>query len=313
MLFINFEGAGWMFPFYFGVAQYLKEHLDINSDNIKIGGVSAGAVTALMLLLNNNFHDIYKKALSKYSEAKYNPFKMKECLNDILFEYIPDDNEIIKKCSGKLLIGLCKIDLAKLIIKSHVIKNYSCKNTCIDIIKASCHIPIISGIYPYYINGEGYFDGDLTGIPRDEPCIKRIDITVKYNENSIHPGVKLPEIWAYYPSDPFILKNLFNLGYHRANQFLYENIATIQPYIKLNTPIKMFNNSTIQEIYETIEYCKNNNPVCKIRSPLKTLLYIFPKQVSLFILFWFSLKQIPPLWKKLFTYIYSKIYKHKKI
>lgn len=312
MLFINFEGAGWMFPFYFGVAQYFKEHIDINSDNIKIGGVSAGAVTALMLILDNNFHDIYLKAISKYNEAKYNPFKMKECLNDILLEYIPDNNEIIKKCNGKLLIGVCKIDLANLLVKSHIIKDYGNKNACIDIIKASCHIPIISGISPYYINGEGYFDGDLTGISYNEPCKNRIDISIRYGENSIHPGIKLPEIWAYYPSDPFILKNLFNLGYHRANQFLCENLEIIKPYIKKNYPIKSFNNNIIQEIYEIINYCKKNNTVCKIRSPLQTLLYIFPKQLGLFIFLWFTCKRLSPLWKKVFAYIYSKMLKRKK-
>jgi len=303
MLFINFQGGGWLFPFYFGAAQFIKEYIDIKSENIKIGGVSAGSVTALMLLLEADFYELYSKSISRYNEAKHNPFKMKECLHDILIEYIPNDDEKIKNYCNKLLIGVSKIDLKKLLLKPHVLKDYNSKKTCIDIIKASCHIPIISGISPYYVNGEGYFDGEMAGMIAEEPCEKRIDIAIR-NNNSINPGIKLPEMWAYYPVDPFVLKTLFTLGYNRTHQYFSENYNNIKPYIIKE--FKPFNININNCIYETLEYCKKNNQVCQIRSPLKTIFSIFPGNVITGFLLWYALKKMSYAWKKFFAFVYYK-------
>jgi hypothetical protein len=280
MLYFHFRGAGWLFPFYFGVAQYIKEHFNVHADNIKVGGVSAGAVTSLLLLLECDLHEIYVKTLERYNEAKYNPFKMKECLDDILIKYIPNDDEMIKKYCDKLLIGLSKIDFGKMIFQPHIMKEYRCKSTCIDIIRASCHIPLISGISPYYINGQGYFDGDMAKMPEDEFTNgMKIDIDIRSGTNKICPGIVLPEIWCYYPADPFVLKSLYQLGYLRANQFVYENSSLLQPFMtKQCFPC---DNYSVKHLQEIIQYGKQYTDICAVRSPLRTLLHVFPKRTFL--------------------------------
>ena len=284
MLYINFKGGGWLFPFYFGVAQYLREHLKLQDDKVKVGGASAGSVTALLLLLDCDFYEIYLRTLQRYNEAKHNPFMMKECLNDILIQYIPDEPEKIKQCCGKLFVGLTKVDLRRWLVQPHVMSSYACKKTCIDVIKASCHIPVISGLTPYYINGDGYFDGDISGHSLHGDFNHKIDVSIRNaNVNGITPGVELDEMWVYYPADPFILKSLYQLGYQRANQYIYNNSDVLEPY--LSRPISHHDTEKINHLHELIKYSRNYNSVSIITNPIRTLYHVLPKRaVVMFVL-----------------------------
>jgi hypothetical protein len=288
MLYIKFSGAGWMFPFHFGVAKFIQEYIDIHDKEpdtfIKVGGVSAGAVTGLMLLLDVDFDDIFDKIVKRHHEMRYNPFKIRECLHDILMEYIPDNQARLHSVQNRLLIGLSKIDFPNFVWKSHLVSTYVDKDHCMDILKASCHIPIINGIQPYYVDGNGYYDGDISGMidPTDFSKLICVDIqspvslSSQESSQTIHPGILVPMLWRYFPASPFILNSIMQLGYHQAHHYFSQHLESLKKYLKKDKELPPVNTSQIELLQKIILYSISKGEVCHIRRPVFTLANLMP-------------------------------------
>ena len=161
---VVFKGAGWLFPFYFGVAQYMKDNYDISSDNFRAGGVSAGSVTALLLLSDANFNSILEDILSEYDTMKYNPFLIKDCLDRILNKYVSGVKPLLN-VNRRLIVGVASLQRywwcrgLRDWLKGHVITSFLSVSSYIDALHASCYMPVISGLLPYYVDGHGFYDG----------------------------------------------------------------------------------------------------------------------------------------------------------
>lgn len=286
MLYIKFSGAGWMFPFHFGVAKFMQEYIDIHSQDpdtsIKIGGVSAGAVTGLMLLLDVDFDDINHKIVRRHHEMRYNPFKIRNCLHDILMEYIPDNETRLHHVQNKLFIGLSKLDFPTFVWKSHLVSTYIDKDHCMDILKASCHIPIINGIQPYYVDGMGYYDGDISGMidPTDFSKLICVDLQSSpasaQSSQTIHPGISIPTLWRYFPASPFILNCVMQLGYHQAHNYFSQHLESLKKYLKKDIELPPVNVSHIELLQQVIMYSISKGEVCHIRRPVFTLANLMP-------------------------------------
>lgn len=277
MLFLNFYGAGWLFPFYFGVAQHFQEVLDLDSPGkIMVGGVSAGSVTAVLLLLKGDFDGIYELIVKRYGEVRYNPFKMKECLEDVLTACVPEDQVTLARCNNRLVIGLSAIDMCfwrRKIWKSHEVSRFDNKCSLIDAIKASCHIPIISGMLPY----QGYFDGQLAGLEaRTNMTNVIIDVCDVVGKDRIGPGLRLPELWRYYPCDPFIMRTIHKLGYEMARKYIYEHNGIFKNYMK--KPVKFYDTNNIRYLHDILEYSIRKNEICKVKSPIFTVFQLINKK-----------------------------------
>lgn len=209
---VRFNGGGWLFPFYFGVGKHLQEQFDVHSHNVRFMGVSAGSIVSSLIMYNTNFTNVLEDVLAHHNSMKYNPFLIKTYLVKILEKYIPENN--IHIINGKLGIGVSKPDIFNLRWIAKVITHFKDRYKCIDAIRASCHIPIISGILPFYLDGCGYYDGELS-YKKDCNCIE-VGLS---SDATINPGIKLPRFWKYYPADPYISRLLFNLGYLRSKEF----------------------------------------------------------------------------------------------
>lgn len=286
MLFIKFHGAGWMFPFYFGVAKFLREHVDLTREDVRVGGASAGAVTALMLLLDTDFDRVFKKVVRRYDAMRYNPFTIKQTLHDILLEYIPEDPEKLEQMQGKFRVGLSKLDFRKLAWRSKVEAGRASKEKCIDLIKASCHIPLISGVFPYYVDGEGYYDGEITGFePEPSDAVSRLVAVSVRPGADVVPNVDVPRIWQYYPAAPVVLRAILNLGYQQAHRYFSANAESLSRYLK--KPVRAFTEDTIYK--EVVEYSLQKTEVCSVRRPLYTIFHLIPFKGAwlLLALLWF--------------------------
>ena len=276
---VKFNGGGWLFPFYFGVGKHLQEHLDVQSNNIRFMGVSAGSVVATMIIYNTNLHNVLEDVLSHYHPMKYNPFLIKTYLLKTLEKYIPEQD--VNKVHGRLEIGVSKLDIYQMRWLPKVISTFPDRYTCIEAIRASCHIPIISGILPYYIDGCGYYDGELS-YKTECNCI---EVGIKPEATTINPGIKLPEVWKYYPVDPYISRLLFKLGYLRSKEFF--KTATLRDLADL------------ENIMDVINFSLRTSHITYWRV-LRTMLIYLPGLTPLTILVFFTLKKI---WKvrKLFS------------
>ncbi len=283
MLYLKFNGAGWLFSFYIGVAQCLREYIDIKNDKIKIAGVSAGSIIATLLILELDFNHIYEEIIAKYEELKYNPFKMKNILHDVLLKYISENDNNFMKLKDKLTIGVSALDILRFRLNNHEINTFENSKNIIDAIKASCHIPIISGILPYIVNNKYCYDGEMTKFP-DKENMNNIFIDIRSdNSNKICPGIKLPEIWIYYPSDVFIMKSLHKLGYYRTQKYIFENNKIFKPYLKKQ--IKNIDIDNLLHYQQIIEYSIRTKQISILKSPLYTLVELINKKNIFYLCF----------------------------
>lgn len=238
---VMFNGAGWLFPFYFGVGKHLQEILDVKSKDIKFSGVSAGAFVATMLCHNADFKDVLEQVLVHYSSMKYNPFLIKIYLFKILNIYIPEKIDFF---NDKLSIGVSRLNLFSTRWISEGITTFKDRLDCIEAIRASCHMPIISGVLPYYIDNKGYYDGEIAQFYNRKTHdfnTNTIEVGIDLKPFTINPGIHLPEFWKYYPVDPYISRKLYQLGYLRSKEFFsvaskddLENMASIKDIIEFS-------------------------------------------------------------------------------
>ena len=220
MLNLFFDGAGWLFPFNFGVAQFIKDHYDINDINVE--GLSAGSVTALFLLLELDFQKIFDYIFEHehYKNFKNNPFKIKHLLDDVLEKFVPHDDEFCRRITKKLHIHLSKYE--SLGLKHHIVEEYSCRKECIAYIKASSHIPIMSGLCGFKVGDNIFYDGGIVTYRNNNKILVTLDENIKHNKK-ISPGIALPHLWVYFPPTKEVMQTLFNLGYLKAQKFFHNH------------------------------------------------------------------------------------------
>lgn len=256
---IKFSGAGWLFPFHFGVAQQLRE-MGINfgqGSKVKVGGVSAGSVVAAMLLLGVDFEVLLQEILNEYPRMKYNPFRIRPTLRDVLANHVTND---IGAYNGRLVVGVSFFDIFKRVWRSETVHSFVDKGTCIDALKASCHIPFICGLRPCYVNGIGYYDGELADFNASEmgPTRHGVEVGICVKPGTINPGIHLPELWKYYPLDPFVLRQLYRLGVLRTKQHF--NSISRQELVE------------ISKITDLLLFCARSNVISYMNRVLVTLL-----------------------------------------
>jgi hypothetical protein len=211
-----FDGAGWLFPFNFGVAQYIRKHRKYKTFN-KIGGLSAGSATALFLLLNTDFQAIFDFIFDNCKKAEYNPFQMIKILENVLQKYVP--THICDKINDKLCIHLSKYNYFTL--RPCEVTQFESRDKCLNYVKGSCHIPVVCGLFGSKIDKEIFYDGGLTLDLYDPKFDKTTIVTVNKPNikfNLISPGFSLPQLWVYFPQSKETMQLLFDLGYQKARE-----------------------------------------------------------------------------------------------
>lgn len=276
-MFIKFAGAGWLFPFYFGAAHYLGKRLDLT--HAKAGGVSAGSVVATMLLLRIDFEKVLREILTEYDSMKYNPFLIKSCLQDVLSRIVPHDTTFL---NNRLVVGVSYFDILKRVWKSDTLQEFPTRRTCIDALRASCHIPLVSGVFPYYVNGVGYYDGELADFSLDDG--HKIEVELAMKPGTINPGIHLPEIWKYYPVDPFVLSQLFRLGFLRSKEFFKE--------------ARMEDKVEIERIKNVLNFCIRIGHVNIFKRLFMTFAQFCPRFIFIILLLTFSKKIFKHMWSR---------------
>lgn len=221
---IRFAGGGWLFPFYFGVAKSLGAHVDMGK--IRVGGVSAGSVVAAMLLLGVDMEKVLVDVIKRYKETRYNPFLIRDCLEKALGDMVDgqgDEGAMANALSGRLEIGVVTPDLWRMQLRQWVVTEYDKMKDCMDALKASCHIPLLSGMFPRWVMGKACYDGEMPvalGIEMDRKFTESYCIKVGIDGGCICPGVAIPDVWRFFPADPFVMRLLMELGELRAKEYL---------------------------------------------------------------------------------------------
>jgi predicted patatin/cPLA2 family phospholipase len=161
------------------------------------------------------------------------------------------------KIPYKLNIGLSSVGLYG--CTSEIVSSFRDSKHIIEVIRASCHLPIIGGILPYKVDGHcsRYYDGgvsmtfpDIENITNEKSFTITVDGRPIVNNIDIVPniGFTIPPIWSYIPRKPHILRLFYKLGYLRAMQFLFSenNSSKISHVLRKQQDISKINMKDIK-------------------------------------------------------------------
>lgn len=221
----SFDSAGWLYVYQFGVAAFLQEHLMPRPGNtpdpgaypegLGFSGSSAGALTALLLASGTSVPDVFEHVLAQYKVCSRNPRMMRVCAEEALRKYqFPGAFNVI---AGRLRILVTRIFFRPPFFMGEVVDRFPDNESAIQLLLASCHIPIISGVLPYKVEGKYYYDGMMWSslfVPwrgaREDHIVKISGIGGTLSD--IRPPF-IPPWWCILPPSVRVLRGLYWQGY----------------------------------------------------------------------------------------------------
>jgi hypothetical protein len=229
-----FDSSGWFYCYHFGVAHWLREHLlpegltpeDCGPEgkfpeNLEFSGSSGGALVAGVLSLGLDPADVFELVLSKRHECRFNPFRMLPAVEDVVHKILP--RHAWQCLTGRVRVVLSRVSLRYPFVTAEVVTNYNSNEDVFHALRATCHVPIIAGLGPYWHDGNAYFDGMFWPQMMVPWKGSQDDYKVRVSAFSIPlsdiRSQVLPTWWALFPPDEVILRGLFWSGYRDAGRW----------------------------------------------------------------------------------------------
>ncbi|CAK9108180.1 Elongation of very long chain fatty acids protein 7 (3-keto acyl-CoA synthase Elovl7) (ELOVL fatty acid elongase 7) (ELOVL FA elongase 7) (Very long chain 3-ketoacyl-CoA synthase 7) (Very long chain 3-oxoacyl-CoA synthase 7) [Durusdinium trenchii] len=227
---IAFDSSGWVYCYHFGVATWLQEHMlppDLTPEtattnfpaNLIFSGSSGGALVAATLATGLNVRECMEMVLKKQPECMYNPFRVFPAAEDVLHKVLPDNAH--ESLSGRLRVLLTRVSFKYPFLKAQVVNQFSSKESVFHTLRASCHIPMLGGVGPYFYNGNAYFDGMFWPqflVPwkgtQSDLVIRVAAVWRNLSADIVAPSV--PTWWALLPPEVDALRGLYWQGYSDA-------------------------------------------------------------------------------------------------
>jgi len=198
---LTFSGAGFLGIYHVGVISCLKLYGTKLLQNIdKIGGSSAGALSACMLLCNADLEEsvqfvmhLASKVHNKFLGPINPAFDPSRTIRRTFLKNLPANG--YKMASGKLYISLTRVSDWKNVIVSEFKSN----KDLVDALVCTCFIPMFSGVVPPKFMGEMYVDGGFTdNLPQEFDGVT-ITVSPFSGESDICPddGLKTNESFDF--------------------------------------------------------------------------------------------------------------------
>jgi predicted acylesterase/phospholipase RssA len=249
-----------MYPFEFGAAKFVSEHFDTASGLMRFGGCSAGAAAAAGLALGWDIDLFFENTLQIYEPCKYVPFGMCGGVKRVVEGMSASgggDAAWRERGSGRLAVGVSAVRMTgcSWALEPEQVSEFRDAAHAVEIIRASCHLPLIGGVLPYRVAGHahGFYDGGLTMLVPEAPDTPEagggssssgssfdINVTIDQtpdNHRSGHSGrgrsgrrgtyvmpslgFKVPDMWCYVPRPPPVLREIFRLGYLKTAEAIF--------------------------------------------------------------------------------------------
>jgi len=156
---ISFAGCGFLGLYHLGVTSCLKTYAPQLKAN-RVSGASAGALAAVSFLADLPLGEMTSNILRVATEARaltlgpFSPsFKVNEIVKKGLEELLP--NDVHTKVNGKLHVSLTKVYDGQ----NMLVNQFSSKQEVIEVVLASCFIPVFTGWVPPRYRGTRVIDG----------------------------------------------------------------------------------------------------------------------------------------------------------
>jgi len=215
-----FSGCGWLTPFHFGVIKSMKTNGYI-SDSSVFGVTSGGSLAGLIACLDID----PEEALNLTIQMSLAADLMKDIDNELknnMRRIIP--NNALERCNGRLFVTITQ-SWPKPVLKPQVVCQYDSIDHLLDVICASCFIPIysarristsITGYPGRYIDGGVRAFMPPVGDIRVSPYpIRPLGVLTRYPHISLPVSVyHIPKLLllSLIPGKPSTLSKLYQDG-----------------------------------------------------------------------------------------------------
>jgi len=225
----SFDSSGWLYIYHFGVALYIQQHIvpGCIQSSLAFSGASGGSLVAACLAGDVPIRPMADYVLSKRDVCAANPFRMLREAERALELFLEPHHHI--QCSDRLRVLLTKVSWRQPpFIMGEVKSTFSDTQNLRQVLRASCHIPLLGGAGPYKIEGSGYYyDGffwsaNFGFVPWR--AFTNQDTVVKVSSisgpgASIKPEVPFPPWFALFPPRTELLQGMLATGYLDAQKF----------------------------------------------------------------------------------------------
>ena len=195
---IHFNSGGNFLHFYLGYASNLQKFIfKYPNYNLKLSGVSAGAIAAGFIAFNIPISKMYPKWSYDIQKNLTHKSKIIDVFSDISFKYIRHHHQILP-----LEIYTSKISLPY--IKEYKFEQFIDAEDLMNKIIASCFFPFFSNSIAFHYNNNYYIDGIFTF----NPINKNFDKFISYRNYNINYS-----IFDKIPNNNFDMNRyLYNIG-----------------------------------------------------------------------------------------------------
>ncbi|XP_078586867.1 patatin-like phospholipase domain-containing protein 2 [Branchiostoma floridae x Branchiostoma japonicum] len=241
---ISFSGCGFLGMYHVGVASCIMQHAP-NLQLQKLGGASAGALSAAMLLFGCDLRECTDSVLRLATQARkrvlgpmHPSFRLVKTLREGMRRVFPPNAHEI--ASGRLCLSVTRVCDGQNVI----LDQFDTREELIQALICSAFVPVYCGLVPPMFKGTRYVDG---GLSDNCPHLGKNTINVSpfSGEADICPVDKLSNnllnfsmtntsiqftttnMWrmaiAFFPPEPEVLQEICRQGFNDALRFLREN------------------------------------------------------------------------------------------
>ena len=238
----SFDSSGWLYVYHLGAAHYIQTQLipHLPEDELSFSGSSGGALVACALCTGISIEELARFIIDRQPECRFNPWRMLPCVESAMEHFLPED--AAPMAEGRLRVLLTRVQLGWMVplLWPEVISRFGSRAELAQVLRASCHIPVLGGLLPFRIDGDeaepGGKGGKVKGGARycdglfwpsvlwSWRAFNASDTLLKVSglgwpTAHVGPPVPMPLQWVVLPPSQRMLWRLFALGYHDTARF----------------------------------------------------------------------------------------------
>lgn len=225
----SFDSCGWLCVYHFGVAHWIRTHIlqGVTTDNagsnaypkgISYSGSSGGSLVSCVLSAGVEVKDVFEYIIDLHPILQFRPRKLFWAVEGALRKYAyPGVEKII---GTRLRVLLTRVVPYPPFFMGEVVDKFASVEHAVQLVNASCHVPVFAGFLPKCIDGNYYYDGLMWPSALVGWRAERKDRIIRVSAlGAPLSDIRIPQVpltWMILPPSAEVLRGLFWVGYRDA-------------------------------------------------------------------------------------------------
>ena len=149
----SFDSSGWLYVYHLGAAHYIQTQLmpHLPEDELSFSGSSGGALVACALCTGISIEELARFIIDRQPECRFNPWRMLPCVESATERFLPDDAASMAQGRLRVLLTRVQFGWMRPLLWPEVVSRFASRDELAQVLRASCHIPVLGGLLPFRI------------------------------------------------------------------------------------------------------------------------------------------------------------------